>query len=383
MNSDWPVTLGEAATPALVLDRCKLKVNCERMKSRCHALGVRLRPHMKTLKSIEVARYALATSSGGIAVSTLNEAEYFARQGLSDIQYAVCMSPDKLPRAEDILRRAPGFSFFIDSLQMARYVVEFCRSRRVRLRVWLEIDSGEHRTGVDPENPEMLAIAHVLRDSAVEFEGLATHAGQSYLSLRPEELPIVAESERLAVTLAAEKLRNEGIRVKGVSAGSTPTATHLMSAQGLTELRAGVYMAGDLFQVAVGSLSFEDIAVTVLATVISHNVRLNQVVVDAGGLALSKDRSTATGPGPDMGYGYVLDVLGRPIAPGLTVVDVHQEHGEVRFGSKLLHERMPIGSRVRIVPNHVCMTAAMYGNYLVVDGSDSIVDTWGRTNGWS
>ena len=151
----------------------------------------------------------------------------------------------------------------------------------------------------------------------------------------------------------------------------------------MTELRAGVYMAGDLFQVALGSLALDQVAVTVLATVISHDPRLNKVIVDAGALALSKDRSTAAGPGPDMGYGLVLDVLGRPIASDLTIVGVHQEHGMIRSGSQLPFEKLPIGSKIRIVPNHVCMTAAMYGNYLVVDGTDAVVDVWERTNGWS
>jgi D-serine deaminase-like pyridoxal phosphate-dependent protein len=382
MRSETPTTLAGAATPALVLDRGKLKSNCDRMTNRCRALGVRLRPHMKTLKSIDAARYALGTAHGGIAVATLNEAEYFAHRGLTDIQYAVCISPDKLPRAADILRRAPGFSFFVDCLQVAQRVVEFAQLHGAPLRVWLEIDSGEHRTGVDPEDPLMLEIARVLRHPAVEFEGVATHAGHSYRASGPEQLREVAERERLVVTMAAEKLRAAGVAVAGVSAGSTPTAMYLASAEGMTEVRAGVYMAGDLFQVAMGSLSLEDVAVTVLATVISQNRRQNRIVIDAGGLALSKDRSTAASPGPDMGYGLVLDVLGRPVASGLTIVDVHQEHGEIRSNSSLPLERLPIGSKVRIVPNHICMTAAMYGHYTVVEGSDTIVGLWERTNGW-
>jgi D-serine deaminase-like pyridoxal phosphate-dependent protein len=383
MRSETPTTLGRAATPALVLDRGKLKSNCDRMKNRCRALGVRLRPHMKTLKSIDAARYALDTAHGGIAVATLNEAEYFAQRGVNDIQCAVCISPDKLPRAADILHRALGFSFFVDSLPVAQRVVEFAQSHEAALRVWLEIDSGEHRTGVDPEDALMFEIARVLCHPAVKFEGVATHAGHSYRASGPEQLRDVADRERFVVTMAADKLRAEGIAVGGVSAGSTPTALQFSSADGMTEVRAGVYMAGDLFQVGMGSLSLENVAVTVLATVISHNRRLNQIVVDAGGLALSKDRSTAAGPGPDMGYGLVLDVLGNPIDSGLTIVDVHQEHGEIRFNSGPTFERLPIGSKVRIVPNHICMTAAMYGQYTVVDGSDTIVDLWERTNGWS
>ena len=283
----------------------------------------------------------------------------------------------------DILHTAPGFSFFVDSLHVAQHVVEFARSSGAPLRIWLEIDCGEHRTGVDPDDPAMIEIARVLNHPAVRFEGVATHAGHSYRASEAELLHYVAEQEKRAVNMAAQKLRAAGIPVAGVSAGSTPTAMHLSSAAGVTEIRAGVYMAGDLFQVAMGSLSLEDVAVTVLATVISHARRLNQIVVDAGGLALSKDRSTAASPGPDMGYGLVLDVFGRPIIPGLTIVDVHQEHGEIRWGSSLPFERLPIGSKIRIVPNHICMTAAMYGHYLIVDGTDSIVDLWQRTNGWS
>ena len=376
-------TLAEAQTPALVLDRKRLAANCERVTSRCRALGVHLRPHMKTLKSVDAAHMAVDPSHGGIAVATLNEAEYFAQRGFPDIQYAVCISADKLPRAARILERAPRFSFFLDSLETARAVAEFARTSGRALRAWLEIDSGEHRTGVAPEDPTLLDIARVLSHPAVRFEGVATHAGHSYGARDPEELRAVAEQERLAIVRAAETLRAAGIPVPGVSAGSTPTAMHSTQEEGVTELRAGVYMAGDLFQVALGSLTLDQVAITVLATVISHNQRLNQIVVDAGGLALSKDRSTAAGPGPDMGYGLVLDVLGRPLGSGMTVVGVHQEHGEIRAGSPLPFEKLPIGSRIRIMPNHVCMTAAMYGHYLVVDGTDTIADVWERTNGWS
>jgi D-serine deaminase-like pyridoxal phosphate-dependent protein len=383
MHGNPKPTLAGAATPALVLDLGRLKANCERMKNRCRELGARLRPHMKTLKSIDAVRYAIDPSHGGIAVATLNEAEYFAKRGLTDIQCAVCISPDKLPRAVDILRGAPRFSFFVDSVQTAQRVVEVARSRSSPLRVWLEIDSGEHRTGVAAEDPSVLEIVRVLNQPAVVFEGVATHAGHSYRARTPEQLRDVANRERIAVVRAAQKLRAAGLPVEGVSVGSTPTAVHLSNTEGITEVRAGVYMAGDLFQVALGSLRLEDVAVTVLATVISHNPALNQIVVDAGALALSKDRSTAVGPGPDMGYGLVLDLLGHRLASDLTIIDVHQEHGEIRSNSRIPFEHLPIGSKVRILPNHVCMTAAMYEHYLVVEGSDAVEDIWERTNGWS
>lgn len=383
MRGERPLNLLEAGTPALVLDRGKLRENCERLTRRCNELGTRLRPHMKTLKSIDAAQFAIDPSHGGIAVATLNEAEYFADKGLVDIQYAVCIAPDKLPRALDIGHKAPMFSFFVDSLYTAQCAIELAIRRNVRLRIWLEVDCGEHRTGVDPDDPAMVDIARLLMHPAVTFEGLATHAGHSYNASGPESLRRIADHERATIDAAARKLRASGIAVSGVSIGSTPTATHLPSAEGLTEVRAGVYMAGDLFQVAIGSMHLDQVAVTVLASVISHNSRRNQIVLDAGGLALSKDRSTANGPGPDQGYGLVLDKRSNSLVPDLTVVDVHQEHGEIRSSTPLPFERFPIGSKVRIVPNHVCMTAAMYERYLVVDGSERVVDIWGRTGGWS
>lgn len=375
--------LSSAPTPALVLDRGRLQSNCARMKERCRTLGVQLRPHMKTLKSIEAARLALESPEGPIAVATLNEARYFADRGISDIQYAVCIAPDKLTQAASILERAPRFSFFLDSLEVARSVVEFCRSSGSRLRVWIEVDSGEHRTGMDYRDPEFLQTGRLLADPAVILEGVATHGGHSYQARSIEQLREIAEQERSTVEKAAAALRHEGIPCARVSAGSTPTAVHAASAAGLTEFRAGVYMAGDLFQVAVGSLQLADVAVTVLATVISHSRSRNQIVIDAGGLALSKDRSTAAGPGPDMGYGLILDVAGEPVGPGVTIGGVHQEHGEIRGTVPLPFEKLPIGAKVRIVPNHVCMTAAMYDRYLVVAGSDRVIDEWERTNGWS
>ncbi|MDP8914699.1 MAG: hypothetical protein M3N39_14135, partial [Pseudomonadota bacterium] len=165
------------------------------------------------------------------------------------------------------------------------------------------------------------------------------------------------------------------------SAGSTPTAVHMHSGEGLTEIRAGVYMAGDLFQVGIGSQDVEDIAASVVATVISHKPERNQIVVDAGGLALSKDRSTAALPERDMGYGLVVDLEGRPAFGRLIVGGVHQEHGEIQGAEPLPFDRLPIGSRVRILPNHACMTTAAHDRYLITEGA-KIRAEWEKVGGW-
>ena len=372
--------LSEAATPALVLDLALLRRNCERMLARCRSLGVRLRPHMKTLKSIDAACIAIDPEHGGIAVSTLQEADYFASHGIGDIQYAVCITPDKLDRAAEIAARVARLGFFLDSTETARAVAAHPHAER--FGVWIEIDSGEHRTGLAPDDRKLVEIAGIIAESEARLDGVATHGGHSYRERDPAGIAAVAEQERLAVVTAAGRLRAQGFDVPGVSAGSTPTAMHAVSSEGLTELRAGVYMAGDLFQAALGSLEERDIAASVLASVISHKPDVNQIVIDAGGLALSKDRSTAALEDGDLGYGLVLDVEGNPSFGRLIVGGVHQEHGEIRGDAPLPFDRLPIGSKVRVLPNHVCMTAAAHGASLVVDDGTEIVATWGRVNGW-
>jgi len=368
-------TLADAPTPSLILDRGKLERNCARMTAKCRSLGVALRPHMKTLKAIKAARVAIDPAHGGIAVSTLREAEYFASHGVSDIQYAVCITPDKVARASAVAETAPGLSVFLDSVEVARSVTG------APFAVWIEIDSGEHRTGLAPDDPQLIEIAAILRDGDVTLAGVATHGGHSYGAHAAPEIAAIAEQERAAVVAAADRLRAARFAVPGVSAGSTPTAVHLASADGLTEIRAGVYMAGDLFQSGIGSLAEDEIAVTVLASIIGHKREANQIVIDAGGLALSKDRSTAA-LNEDLGYGIVLDMYDKPSLGRLIVGGVHQEHGEIRGTTPLPFDRLPIGTRLRIQPNHVCMTAAIHDHYLVVDGGTQIVARWDKIVGW-
>ena len=337
---------------------------------------------MKTLKSIEAAKLAIDSEHGGIAVSTLREAEYFAGHGIGDIQYAVCITPDKLPRATALSRSIPKFSVFLDSVETAGALAGFAAAEGLELRAWIEIDSGEHRTGLEPRDDRLIEIARIFAASPVILEGVATHGGHSYGARGAGAIAAIAEQERRAVTSAAERLRSTGFEVPGVSAGSTPTATHARSGDGLTEIRAGVYMAGDLFQAAMGSHGGSDMAVSVLASVISHKPERSQIVVDAGGLALSKDRSTGALPDGDMGFGLVTDLSGEPSFGRLIVGGVHQEHGEITGAAPRPFDRLAIGAKVRIFPNHVCMTAGAYDHFLVVDGGDEILGVWDKATGW-
>jgi D-serine deaminase-like pyridoxal phosphate-dependent protein len=279
--------------------------------------------------------------------------------------------------------RIPRFSVFVDDLDMVDELVRRAAGARQPLGVWIEIDSGEHRTGVAPQGALLPELARRIAGAqGLRLAGVATHAGQSYDARSVEAVAAVAEDERRAVTAAAERLRAEGLACEGVSAGSTPGLAHAQSGAGLTEYRAGVYLLGDLFQAGLGSLDTDAIAVSVLTSVIARAEAPRRFMVDAGGLALSKDRGTAAIPGHDRGYGVLcgLDAAAASSADGaLQVADVAQEHGFVP-----VPEDAPLpalGQRFRVLPNHACMTAAMYDRYVVHDGQ-TVLGTWPRINGW-
>jgi D-serine deaminase-like pyridoxal phosphate-dependent protein len=365
-------------TPAALIEIDKLRDNCDQMLERVHALGSRLRPHMKTLKSIEAARLAVDPRHGGIAVATLNEARYFFEGGFKDICCAVCLAPEKFELAARLTTAGAQLSFFVDSIAVARAVV----AHGAQFYLWIEIDCGEHRTGVEADDPVLLEIAAILREGGQTLMGVATHAGHSYACRSSEDTRAVAEQERLLAVRAANRLRAGGFSIPHVSVGSTPTTVHAVCADGVTEFRAGVYMAGDLVQSALGSLDLNRVAFSVLASIISMQRERHQIVIDAGGLALSKDRGTMA-TAHDYGYGLVTDLGGQAAFGDLIIADVHQEHGEIRNVPSHVFDQMEIGGKLRILPNHVCMTAAMYDRLHVVDSATrSVVDIWQKTNGW-
>ncbi len=378
-------TLASIETPCLILDRARLERNAKRMTERHHASGLQLRPHMKTGKSIDVARIVLAGNFGGITVSTLKEAEYFADHGIDDITYAVSLVPDKMPRIAALLRRGVRLGTVTDSVAIATEVSRRAVADGVVVPVLIELDSGERRAGLIAGTPEVTNLGRALHNlPGTRLAGVLTHAGNSYQCRSLKDLQRVAEEERLCAVTAANQLRADGLPCPAVSVGSTPTATHGQRFDGLTEMRCGVYMFGDVFQSEIGSHDLDDIAVTVLATVIGHRPDLNGALIDAGGLALSKDRSTgAEGLPEDAGFGLLADELGRARIPGLRVGKVYQEHGLLEADGPFPFDLLPVGSRVRVLPNHACMTAAMYEAYRIVNGhTDKITDLWPRINGW-
>lgn len=348
--------------------------------------GVTLRPHLKTAKSIDVARLVLEGQKGGIAVSTLKEAGYFAENGIRDIQYAVGIVPDKLERVAAIQSTGARITLITDSVEVTRAIAAKGAELGSEFHVQIEIDCGEGRSGVFPDGPELVEIATIIdRAPNAKFAGIMTHAGHSYSCRTIAEVEEVADAERAAAVNAAERIRELGIVCPNVSVGSTPTALYARSLEGVTEVRPGVYMFGDMFQAQINSCEVTDLAVSVVAEVISHHETLNRLLIDAGALALSKDRSTENLPN-DIGFGMVADIDGIPFVPQMQVARVYQEHGQITLPSGRSVVDLPIGTRLRIYPNHVCMTAAMYEQYHVVDSENGdgreIISIWPRINGW-
>lgn len=375
-------TLHDCQTPALVLDRHLLGANVQRMNARAEALGVTLRPHLKTAKSIDIARVLTSPLSPGITVSTLKEAEYFAGHGIHDILYAVSIVPDKLGRIAELAQRGVRIQVILDLADTATAIAAATADFPEPLEVLIEIDSDGHRAGIEADDPDLLRIGAIVHEAAgLTLAGVMTHAGASYDCRSTAELEAHAELERSCCVAAAGYLRENGLPCPVVSVGSTPTALSARHLAGVTELRAGVYVFFDLFQAGLGVCRLEDLSLSVLTSVISHNHSTRRLIVDAGGLALSKDHSTGDQKS-DCGYGLVADVDTARIFTDLRVDAAYQEHGVIQLKDGADFNLFPVGSRLRILPNHACMTAAAHDHYLVVDGSSELAAVWPRCNGW-
>lgn len=377
-----PDTLAALDTPALVLDIGKAERNVARLRKHLARFGVTLRPHVKTAKSIDVVRRLFGEQPGPITVSTIKEAEYFAAGGFTNITYAVGLAPDKIARTAALCERGVDIKVVLDTACQA-LALAAAAARAVKLPgVLIEIDCDGHRGGLAPNDPELVNIARILRDAGLDLRGVLTHAGESYGCRNGVGLAEAAEAERAAAVAAAELLRAHGYSCPDVSVGSTPTAHFARDLSGVTEVRAGVFMFFDLVMHGIGVCETDDIALSVLATVIGHKPEKGWVLIDGGWMALSRDRGTAHHP-VDQGYGLVCDVEGRPY-PDLIVSDASQEHGiiSVRPGGKQTLPELAVGTRVRILPNHACATGAQHDHYHVIRGSGDVVAQWPRIRGW-
>ena len=382
------MTLDMLDTPAALIDIARMEANIKLMQERMNALGVKFRPHVKTTKCIDVVRAQIAAGAQGITVSTLKEAEAFFAAGVSDILYAVSMAPSKLPRALALRKRGCDLKLVVDNAAAAAAIVDFCRVEGECFEVWIEVDTDGHRSGITPEQDALLSVGRILHDGGIKVGGVMTHAGSSYELNTHADLVALAEQERAGCVRAAERLRAAGMPCETVSVGSTPTALAAEKLEGVSEVRAGVYVFFDLVMHNVGVCSIDDIALSVLTTVIGHQPEKGWAIVDAGWMAMSRDRGTSK-QAREFGYGQPCALDGTPLTDYI-LIGANQEHGilaplnAASGESGPAHDveaRFPVGTKLRILPNHACATGTQFPEYHALQSTGEL-SVWRRFHGW-
>lgn len=372
--------LSQIDTPAALIDLKRMRSNIKNMQDRMNDLGVAFRPHFKTSKCLPVLEEQLAAGASGITVSTLKEAELCFAAGVENILYAVAIVGGKLPQALDLIRRGCSLSIITDSIAGATAIVDFGKRFDASFNVWIEVDCDGHRSGLAPNSDALINVAKIITAGDMVLTGVMTHAGSSYELNEHEALVALAEQERALCVLAAERIRASGMNCPQVSIGSTPTALSARALEGVTEVRAGVYVFFDLVMHNVGICKSDDLALSVMTTVIGHQVEKNWVITDAGWMALSRDRGTSK-QSRDFGYGQVCSENGEWLS-NVVVTSANQEHGIIEVADRdRLELDYPIGKRLRILPNHACATGAQFPTYIAVDEQGQTQE-WERHYGW-
>lgn len=340
-------------TPFLVVDLDIMERNLQRAAGDAHRRGIALRPHAKTHKVPEIGRRQLELGAVGLTLATVSEAEVFADEGVTDIfiAYPVWPSPSRAARLRALVERV-SLRIGVDSATSAEALGAALAGTRVE--VVIEVDSGHHRSGVRPTDAGEIAVAAVR--AGLLPVGVFTFPGHGY---SPGGRAQAAHDEATAISAASIAIENAGIEVSVRSGGSTPTRADADAAV-LNELRPGVYVFNDAQQVELDTCSWDDVALTAHATVVSSHGR--ELIVDAGSKVLGADQ-----PAWVTGGGRLPDF------PDARVVALSEHHATIRFpDGQTLPGR---GSVLCVAPNHVC-AAVNLANELLVLQNGTLVDTW-------
>ncbi|MGV9858147.1 alanine racemase [Gordonia sp. NPDC003425] len=354
-------------TPYLAVDVARLDRNLSRVAALAAQAGIDLRPHAKTHKCDEIARRQMNCGAVGLTVATIGEAEAFAagsaRSGADDlfIAYPLWVTAHKGARLRALAQRVSlrlGVDSVVAAQRLGAELGAGWTGAHRGVQVAVEVDSGQHRTGVAPAAAGEVAAA--ARDAGLEVVGVFTFPGHGYGP--GDARRTAADQEVSALAEASESLRAIGIEPRVRSGGSTPTIEFAGSGV-LTEIRPGVYPFYDAQQVELGSCGVDDVALTAVATVVHRSG--NRVVVDAGSKILGADR-----PVWASGHGRILD------EPDARIVALSEHHAVVEYPAGVSADELPDpGAVTRVIPNHVC-TAVNLVDTLVASTSDGETTMW-------
>jgi D-serine deaminase-like pyridoxal phosphate-dependent protein len=362
------MTLASIATPRVCVDRTRLLNNIGAMQARARAAGVRLRPHAKTHKSPEIARWQLEAGAVGICCAKLGEAEVFAEAGIGDIRIPYPVQPDNAGRVAALIDRT-RLSIIVDNLDVAQGWSHAMAHAGRTMDVLVKVDVGFHRCGVDPDSPTVVDVIRRIADlKHLRFAGLLSHAGHAYLATSAAEIERIAASEIAILSRLAARLRDGGTAVNEISVGSTPTSRCIGRQPGATEMRPGNYVFFDRTQVGLEAASVHDCSQFVVSTVVSRPAA-DRVIFDAGAKTLTTDG--VRGFGGETGYGMVFPSLEAAHAdPSIAIERLSEEHATAKVPASCA---LRPGDRVRIIANHACVVTNLADELLLTEGL-TIVD---------
>ena len=359
------MTFEDLRTPCVLVDWTRATRNIDRMQSAATARGLRLRPHAKTHKSLELARRQLQAGAVGICCAKLGEAEVFADAGIPDIRLPYPLNPANADRVLALLDRT-RLSFIVDHMDVARGWSDAMVAAGREVDVLVKVDVGFHRSGIDPDAANAAEfVARVAGLPGLRFRGLLSHAGQSYGATSEEETATIAAAEARLLLDLAHRVEALGVPCQEISVGATPTARHSLQIEGITELRPGNFVYYDRTQVGLGAATWDDCALTVLARVVGRPAA-DRLILDSGSKTLTNDLARGFGDTP--GYGVVLQDVEHAVPdPALVIARLSEEHATVQV---VADSSLAPGDLVRIVPNHSCVVSNMVDSAWRVDGME-------------
>jgi D-serine deaminase-like pyridoxal phosphate-dependent protein len=359
--------LTDLPTPQVLIDKPRALRNIARAQQLVSSAGAALRPHAKTHKSPVIARWQIDAGAVGVCCAKLGEAEVFVDAGISDVRLPYPVNPVNAPRVLALIDRA-AISIIVDHLAVARGWSDAMQRAGRTLEVLVKVDVGFHRCGIDPDGDALGFVRHVAAMPGLRLRGLLSHAGQAYHAVSDDELRAMAAQEIAILSTLRGRAAASGIAIDEISVGTTPLLRYVGEQAGITEVRAGNYIYFDRTQLALGSATLDDCALTVLATVVSKP-SADRIILDSGSKTLTND--LARGITKAAGYGAVLTADGSRIDESLAIERLSEEHATVRVTGGTPLEP---GDRVRVLPNHSCVVSNLVDEVRIVDG-DRVVET--------